>query len=253
MNDRVREWLRRNPEWANARPDELGGGRSHRAWRLTTPHRCAVLKLDAVPRDWPGNSRGREAAVQGRAEEAGLAAPVHWHSTEGILTGWLDGPVLGAAELRDERVLREVGTALRELHAMPPAGRDFDLEVWAAHYRDVLTASGRLDRATRGACDLLDSVSLPGPYVLSHNDLVPANIVAGGGIRFLDWEYAADNSWLFDLATLHVEAALDADATAALFDAYSGNASVPAAFADAVAVYRQLVRLWEACALPAVS
>ena len=253
VNERIAEWLRRNPEWADARIDELGGGRSHRAWRLTTPCRRGVLKLDAEPRNWPGNSRGREASVQERAARAGLAAPVHWHSAEGILTAWLDGPVLSGAELRDVRVLRDVGAALRELHALPAGGRSFDLAAWAAHYRDVLTASGRFDPAARAACDLLDSVSLPGPCVFSHNDLVPANIVAGDGIRFLDWEYAADNSWLFDLATLQVEAALDADATAALFDGYSGNPSVPAVFGDAVAVYRQLVRLWEACALPAVS
>lgn len=253
MSERVAAWIRAKPEWADARIEELTGGRSHRSWRLTTPRRSGVLKLDAAARNWPGNSRAEEARVQQSAAGAGLAAPVHWHSTTGILTGWIDGRALGATDLRDEQVLRDVGAALRKLHTLPPAGRRFDAGLWAAHYRDLLMAHGRLDQSAREACGLLDSVSLPGPYVLSHNDLVPANIVAGDGIRFLDWEYAANNSWLFDLATLHAEAMLDAEATAVLFESYAGSASVPPQFSDAVAVYRHLVRLWELTALPAVS
>jgi aminoglycoside phosphotransferase (APT) family kinase protein len=253
MSEIVAAWLRANPEWVDARVEELSGGRSHRSWRLTTPQRSGVLKLDAAARDWPGNSRLEEAGLQQAAVAAGLAAPVYWHSTGGILTGWIDGPVLGAFELRDGQMLRDVGAAVRQLHALPPAGRRFDLGLWAAHYRNLLMASGHLDQPAREACALLERVSLPGPYVLAHNDLVPANIVAGNGIQFLDWEYAARNSWLFDLATLHVEAALDAAATAELFGGYAGRAFVPPAFADAVAVYRHLVRLWELSALPAVS
>ncbi len=253
MSDAVAEWLRRHPEWAHAQVEELDGGRSHRAWRLSRDGRAGVLKLDGEPRHWPGNSRSDEAFVQRRAAGAGLASPVGWHSAEGILTGWLDGVVLDAAALRDERVLRAVGTAVRDLHTLPPVGRHFDLAGWSEHYRGVLGASGRLDQAASDACDRLRGMSLPGPYVLSHNDLVPANIVAGECVRFLDWEYAADNSWLFDLAALHVEAALDADATRALFEAYAGDASVPPAFIDAVTAYQLLSALWEASTLPAVS
>ena len=253
MNERVAAWLGAHPDWAPARIEELSGGLSHRSWRLTTPDRSGVLKLDAAPRDWPGNSRAEEAGIQQAAARAGLAASVYWHSAQGILTEWIDGPVLGAATLRVEHVLRDVGAALRRLHALPPSQRRFDFGRWAAHYRELLGTSGHLDQAACTACDWLESVSLPGPFVLSHNDLVPANITAGAGIRFLDWEYAANNSWLFDLAAVHVEAALDADATAVLFAGYSDNAQVPGEFADAVVAYRHLVRLWESSALPAVS
>ena len=253
MNARVARWLGAHPEWAGAEVEELGGGRSNRAWRLSTPRRQGVLKLDAGGRDWPGNSRAEEAHVQQAAAEAGLAAPVLWHSAEGILTGWLDGASLDRAALRDESVLRKIGVRLRELHALEATERHFDFARWSAHYRDLLTASGHFDRSASDACALLERVSLPGPRVLSHNDLVPANILAGDRLRFLDWEYAATNSWLFDLATLCVEGALSADDTAVLFDAYAKGTDAPPALADAVMVYRQLVMLWEKSRLPAVS
>ncbi len=253
MNGKVAGWLSHQPDWQGARTAELGGGRSNRAWRLTTSTRSGVLKLDSEPRDWPGNSRDEEAAVQRLAADAGVAAPVYWQSAGGILTGWLEGRALDAAAFQVEALLRDIGSSLRRVHALPRSGRFFDLGRWAEHYRDLLTVAGRFDSTAREACAWLAGTRLPGPDVLSHNDLVPANIVAGDDIRFLDWEYASDNSWLFDLATLHVEGALDADATSALFEGYAGAASMPAAFVEAVTAYRFLAALWEASVLPAVS
>ncbi len=253
MRDELANWLRRLPGWEGASVEPLAGGRSNRAFRLTAGDRSAALKFDIEPKDWPGNSRADEARVQRSAAVRGRAAPVVWASEEGIVTEWLPGRALAPADFREPAMLARVGRALRDVHALPQCGRSFDLVRWADYYRDCLEGRGRFDAEAEAACRLLSEYRLPGPRVLSHNDLVPANIIAGDEIRFIDWEYACDNSWQFDLATLHVEAALDAAATAALFEAYTGSPKVPAGFAETVVVYRALVTLWELARLPGIA
>jgi Ser/Thr protein kinase RdoA (MazF antagonist) len=253
MHDDVTGWLRRIPGWESATVESLGGGRSNRTVRLIAGERSAVLKLDVEPRSWPGNGRAEEAAVQQAAAAAGLAAPVIWHGREGIMTEWLPGRTPAPRDLSDPGLLVSVGKALRRMHALHHSGRRFDLERWACFYRERLERRGRYDDEAAAACRLLSNATLPSPSVLSHNDLVPANIVASDQIRFIDWEYACSNSWQFDLATLHVEAGLDAAATRVLFDAYCGSDRVGPDFAETVAVYRALVRLWERAELPGVA
>ena len=253
MHDDVTGWLRGIPGWESASVEILAGGRSNRTVRLVSGERSAVLKLDAEPRSWPGNSRADEALAQQAAAAAGLAAPVIWHGREGIVTEWLPGRIPAPGDLSDPGLLAAVGRALRRVHALRPSGRRFDLERWAGFYRERLERRGRYDNEAASACRLLERASLPGPLVLAHNDLVPANIVLSDDIRFIDWEYAGDNSWQFDLATLHVEAGLDTAATGILFEAYCGSDRVPSDFAETVAVYRALVSLWECAQLPGIA
>ena len=253
MHDDVTVWLRGIPGWESASVEVLVGGHSNRTVRLVTGERSAVLKLDGATRSWPGNSRAEEAAAQQAAAAADLAAPVIWHGREGIITEWLPGRVPTSRDLRDPELLVSVGEALRRVHALPPTGRRFDLARWAAFYKERLEQSGHYDDEAAAACRLLSETRLQGPLVPAHNDLVPPNIVVKDGVRFIDWEYACDNSWQFDLATLHVEAGLDQAATGILFDAYCGSDRVPSDFAETVAVYSALVSLWERAQLPGVA
>ena len=252
MPDGLASWLQQVPGWETADVKALAGGRSNRAFRLTAGNRSAVLKFDQVQRAWPGNSRLDEANVQRVAAASGLAAPVVWCSPECIVTEWLPGRALAARDLREPASLQAVGETLRRVHALPRCEREFAPASWADYYRDCLDTLGRFDRVAKAAYSLLCEARLPGPYVLAHNDLVPANVVVGDEVQFIDWEYASFNSWQFDLATLHVEAGLDAAATKALFYAYSGDAKVPADFTGTVAVYRALVTLWERAQLPVI-
>jgi aminoglycoside phosphotransferase (APT) family kinase protein len=248
------EWLARLPGWEAASVSRLDGGLSHTAWKLDAGGRAAVLKIDREARSAPANSRATEAAAQAQAAGVGLAAPVLWHSSEGILTAWLEGESLSAAMLRHEAVIAEAGRALRRLHALPPAGFDFDLEAWASHYRVELEATGRFDASARRHWQRLVAADTTGPRVFSHNDPVPANlVVADSRIRFIDFEYAGDNSPWFDLAVLVTEARLDARRQALLLDAYLDGCDPPAGrLEDFVAIYRALVGLWSKLRLPVV-
>lgn len=242
------------PGWSNAAIVPLAGGTGVRAYRLDAGGRSAVLKFDPKLRQPPHNSRAEEADVQGRAAAAGLAPCVLWHSPEGIMTEWVAGAPLAAGDALDEAVLVELARLLRRLHALPATGLRYELPAWADHYRAELEASGRLDDSLARDADVLSVTSLPGPWVTSHNDCVPANVIPGESMRFIDFEYARDNSPLFDLATFIVEGGLSDDARGILTRAYFGAVAVPDDDLErTIEAYRPLVRLWRACRSPAVA
>lgn len=237
------------PGWAGARFERLEGGSMNASWRVELDGRRAVLKLDPAARRSPYISRAREAAAQRQAASAGLAAESLWHSETGILTEWLPGSTLIPAELERPQVLGALAAALCQLHALPRLGHVYDCAAWARHYRALLAAP---DAEQRRALAFLEGLRLPGPLVPCHNDLVPGNLLvqssdSPGAIGFIDWEYAGDNSALFDVAALIAEYELNEQDRRRLTAAYfSDDAPPQAAIDDAIAAYRALVLLWEA-------
>ena len=242
------------PGWSDAAIVPLAGGTGARACRLDAGGRSAVLKLDAKLRRPPYNSRAEEADVQRSAAAAGLAPRVLWHSPEGIMTEWLDGEPFVHGDEPDETTLVGLARLLRSLHSLPPTGRRYELSAWADYYRSELAASGRLSSALARDAEVLAATTLPGPWVTSHNDCVPANLIRSESTHLIDFEYARDNSPLFDLATFIVEAGLPDAARDVLTGAYFGRLRVPDDDLDrTIEAYRPLVRLWRAYRLPAVT
>ena len=242
------------PGWSDAAIVPLTGGTGTRAYRLQAGRRAAVLKLDATLRQPPFNSRAEEAALQRRAAAAGLAPRVLWHSPQGIMTEWLDGAPLARGKVLGETVLTELARRLRRLHRLPATGRRYELPAWANYYRSELKASRRLDTSLARAAAALAGMTLAGPWVPSHNDCVPANLVRAASLRFIDFEYARDNSPLFDLATLIVEAGLSGAARDTLTRAYFDGARTPDGDIDqTMDAYRLIVHLWRACRSPAIA
>ena len=254
MRNEVEAILAALPGWSDAAIVPLAGGTGGRAYRLQAGGRAAVLKLDAMLRQPPFNSRAEEAALQRRAAAAGLAPRVLWHSPQGIMTEWLDGEPLACGKVPGEAVLTELARRLRRLHGLPATGRRYELSAWASYYRNELKASGRLDASLAHDAGALAAMTLAGPWVPSHNDCVPANLIGAASLRFIDFEYARDNSPLFDLATLIVEAGLSNAARDTLTRAYFDGARAPDGDIDqTIDAYRLIVRLWRACRSPAIA
>ena len=232
------------PGWAGARVARLGGGETNTAWRVEHGGRRAVMKLDEASRDVPFASRRQEAAVQAAAAAQGLAGRVLFSDDGLLLTEYVDGRPWTAADSADPRSLAALAATLRRVHALPATGRAFDATSAAMHYADAL--GGADPEVARRCLETVKAAPAPSAVCCCHNDLVAANILLADGIRLIDWEFAADNDPLFDLATIVVEHRLSDANVERLMDAYfEGGGSRWRGELDAmVRVYRALAWLW---------
>jgi len=103
-----------------------------------------------------------------------------------------------------------------------------------------------LEQKARRSIAVVDSIDPGEGGVFCHNDVVAHNVVDAGTLRLLDWEYAADNDPLFDVAvpvSYHELAAAPADA---LLVAYLGSADAAARerLQDLVRLHDALHWLW---------
>jgi len=146
-------------------------------------------------------------------------------------------PAVAASPETRARAIAEVGAVLRRLHAVPipagavPADPRALLGRLLASLADALVPSFVRDAAARALAE-------PAPpaeraIVLSHNDVNPSNLVWDGErVLLLDWDTAAPNDPMYDVATIAVFLRLDDAGACALLEAYDGAAppAPPAAF-----------------------
>ncbi len=232
----------RVPEWRKATIERVKQGQTHHAFRLTLGSRRAFCKFDLKARPGSVNSRRREASIQRQAAAQGLAPDVLYSDEHCIMTQYLEAKVLDADDLRSHELLRSLGTRLRDLEGMPLSGRRFDGSHAARIYAKSLSD---VDMATRCVA-AIDAMPADDTLRFSHNDLVAGNILLEKQILFIDWEYACDNSPMFDVATIIAHHGLDADAARVLLDARFGSCDqqLLERLTDFVRGYRALYWLW---------
>ena len=246
--------LARIPGWTSASVERLDGGLMSRSYRVATGDRRAVLKIDDVANLPPRNNRSVEARLQTAAHDVGLAARVLYADDTCLLTEYVDGAVWNASFLEVHSNLKNLGRALRSLHALPLCGRTFDALGAARIYaRSVESESSRVaDLLARIA-----SIGAPEDVRLCHNDLVAGNIIETPALRFLDWEYACDNDPLFDLATIIGHHGLDETRIDTLMSAYVEGCwrHLEDRLRQQIELYGALLWLWQAAldASPGVS
>lgn len=223
-------------------------GLTNRSFRLRRGDETFVLRLPAEHTAALGIDRDLEIEAGRRAFRAGMGAePVYADTDRGILlTRYVAGQRLTAADLNRRATLENLAALLRRVHAIEPLGRAFDAAAAARRYAAQLPADAGLERAARRAVDVIDSIDPGAGGVFCHNDVVAHNVVDAGTLRLLDWEYAADNDPLFDVAvpvSYHELAAAPADA---LLVAYLGSADAAARerLQDLVRLHDALHWLW---------
>jgi thiamine kinase-like enzyme len=161
-----------------------------------------------------------------------------------LVTRFVEGHEMTAAELREPAALAEVARLARALHesgervrasfsgfriveTYAATARGRGTEVPAAYERAHATAA-RIEAALGGSGE----GGVGGPAVLCHNDLLAANFLSsGGGIRIVDWEYAGMGDRYFDLGNFAVNNELGADEEEAFLAAYLGEPAGPARLA----------------------
>jgi thiamine kinase-like enzyme len=239
LRDDLTRALRRLPELADGDLSftPLSGGITNRNFLVSgaAGGRRYVVRLAGNDTHLLGISREVEHAATVAAAGVGVGPEVvAFVRPEGYLvTRFIEGRPVPEGEMRSspER-LAEVADALRRIHNGPAIpGLFVPLRIVEA-YRALARSRGvtippeyELALAIARRIEL---AFLTAPVELRpcHNDLLNANFIHDGSrLRIVDWEYAGMGDPFFDLGNFSINHELDADADAALLEAYAGAAS----------------------------
>lgn len=210
-------------------PEILPGGLSNRNYVVRDGGDSYVVRLVGGDDPAHGIVRAREVAVSRAAHLAGLAPELVLAEPGLLVLRLIAGRALTADEVGDPAMLPRIAELLRRCH------RDVAAHLrgpapcfWVFHaLRDYLAAlategvpAGRIARL-RAIVDALEAEAGPTMLALTHNDLMPGNIIDDGArLWLIDWEFAGFGAPLFDLASLAVDNALGEAAQSALLAAY---------------------------------
>lgn len=208
------------PCWRSpSAPVPLEGGTTNLNLRVRDGGRDYVVRLgEDIPEH--GVMRFNELAISRAAAAAGIS-PAVFHSEPGVLViDYVESRPLIETDLHDRDTLAAVLDLVTRMH------RDVTRELagpalafWVFHVnRDYVRTLRRLGSAYRplfdrllAQNDRLEAAVGPVRPVVTHNDLLPANILAGEDrLWLIDWEWGGFNSALFDLGGLASNAGLDA-------------------------------------------
>jgi thiamine kinase-like enzyme len=215
----------------------LGGGITNHNFRARFGGREVVVRLPGNDTELLGSDRSGEREANSLAAAAGVAPEVVAALADPVVlvTAFVEGPTMEAADLRAPGVLAEVGETLRTVHACGTIGARFDAFRLVEDYAAATRARGgtvpdAYERAHAMAARIEAAPALAdGAAVLCHDDLLPANFIASpAGIRIVDWEYAGMGSRWFDLGNFAVNNELGAAEEEAFLNAYLGAPPSPA-------------------------
>ncbi len=224
-------------------PEVLSGGITNRNLKARLGGADFVLRLCGKDTEVLSIDRETEVAATRAASDAGVAPEVvRWLPEQRVLvTRFLPGRVMEAAELRDPATLAVVADALRRIHAGPPLATAFPTFTLVRVYAEAARARGGEVPAEDHAfaLELSDRIAgvlgdRPGhELVPCHNDLLTANFLrSDGDLRIVDWEYAGMNDRFFDLGNLAVNNGLSEDEEHVLLEAYFGEPVSAARYAS---------------------
>lgn len=213
------------PGFAAAEVEAELSGLTNRSFRLRLGNERFVLRLDAphtaaIPLD-----RAAERRAQDRAARAGLAPEIVFADADaGIsITRFLDGRSVTREDFMNAGFLDRLAGLLRAVHSLEPIGRPFEAYAAAKRYAASVLDNPLYGKTASSCLDIIDRRPPPSGICCCHNDVVAENLVDSGKLRLLDWEYAADNDPLFDLATPVAFHELDGTVSEGLLSAYLGG------------------------------
>ena len=200
--------------------------------------------------------RAAEADNQDKAVEIGIAPAVAWRDESGLsLTPTLPGHSLNAADLADDRILQAVAATLARLHRSDKVfATRLDLPELLERYYGLLAASLQADYHARmaEARRLLPGLqSRDCAYVASHNDPVLENmLLLEDDVMLIDWEFSAQASPYWDLATVCNAAGFNDARSRKLLDFYCDSAE--SMEESLLFDYRELLQLLSDCWMAAL-
>lgn len=203
--------------------------------RVDADGRAYVLKT-TVP-EQPLADWRRTLFIVRAASEAGLAPHVVHvdESRRAIVSEFVTDqsfPRLYHDPRTHDAALALLGETLRRVHALPvppDAAPSRPLELLASMWSGLSASStppGFVTDAVQRA--LAEPPPAASTLVLSHNDANPTNLVFDGGrVLFLDWDAAAPNDPLYDLAVVSLFLRMDEETSRRLIAAHDGAPPAP--------------------------
>lgn len=228
--------LERVPGW-NGRAHVVGmltGGLTNRNVLIDVAGERFVVRIASADAHLLGIDRDVERIANERAASLGFAADVlaFIEPERYLVTRFVEGETLSAAQVAEPRRLEEIGTALYAFHESGALPGVFDCFQIPHLHREAAVARGvpvpaEYELAAARAAEIKAAfAATPEPPRPCHNDLLAANFIAGDDrLVILDWEYAGMNDRYFDLGNLATNNGLDEPAEIALLEAYFGAAT----------------------------
>jgi len=222
---------------AEGEPTVLGGGITNHNFRARFDGREVVVRLPGNDTELLGSDRSGEREASSLAATVGVAPAVIAALDDPVVlvTEFVEGPTMDAADLREPPALAGAGAAVRAIHRCGKIGPHFDAFRLVEDYAAATRSRGgevpeAYERAHAVAARIEAApVLADGAPVLCHNDFLPANFIASpDGIRVVDWEYAGMGSRWFDLGNFAVNNELGPAEEEAFLTAYLGAAPSPA-------------------------
>jgi thiamine kinase-like enzyme len=214
-----------------ARVELLGGGITNHNLKVEVHGELFVLRIAGKDTELLGIDRKAELAATEAAAALGIGPEVvAFVEPEGwLVTRFLAGEIPPLARMREPDMLERVAQALRAFHVGPAIPGTFDSFRVVDDYRRIaLERGGEIPAACARAHEVAQRIELlrrGAEAVPCHNDLLNANFLDDGKhLCIVDWEYAGMGDRFFDLANFSINHELDADASAALLEAYFGEA-----------------------------
>jgi thiamine kinase-like enzyme len=192
-------------------PQILGGGITNLNVKLRDGGSSYVVRIGS---DIEAHlvKRFNEQACHRASERAGLS-PRIVYAREGILAmEFIDGNVLNNGTASNPEMVDRIATLLRRLHYTATRYlRGPVLAFWVFHvlrdYAARLEAEGSPYNSELASLmavsERLEEAVGPVAMALTHNDLLPANMIdSGDKLWLIDWDYGGFNAPLFDLASI---------------------------------------------------
>jgi thiamine kinase-like enzyme len=211
--------------------EPLTGGITNENYKATVGAEAYVIRVFGQGAELLLIDRARECEITAVAASIGVGPElVAARLDRGVLvTRFIPGPTVTAAQLRDPGMLRQVALTLRKVHAVADAigrldpFRDVDYYAAEAFKRGV-RASAEFHDAIIAAREIAELVTYA-PAGLCHGDLLSANFICSDrGVFVVDWEYAGHGDPLFDLANMSVNHQFTPDQDALLLEYCQGRA-----------------------------
>jgi thiamine kinase-like enzyme len=215
-------------------PEPLGGGITNHNLRVRYGGRDVVVRLAGKDTGLLGIDRAceRDATAAAAARGVGPEVIAYLVDPPTLVTEFLPGRVMTAADLGKPDMIAEVAVTLWEVHGIRPLRNRFspwdvvDLYVRTAAERGggELGTFGDLLIGARKIQAAIDPAHPEHAPVPCHNDLLPANLLHDDeAMRLIDWEYAGMGNRYFDLGNLSVNSAFSEAGDEWLLECYWGE------------------------------